>query len=690
MTELLEVLEKLGWPAAKRTELAAVCDKELGRAGEVPRTCPEAGKTLTAAARQLEAVAMKSPGADGDEIARCALRLDARIEGLQKRLGNERVGELWLPVEHRDLRERRVEMLDAVRLARELAVDFECGEIQDERLKLAGAERGIFVRREPFEIRTTLPRGRAEQIMRDVNRCMALSRWLRGQPLEIPARPKVPKVSRVYWVFDSNTGYDRVRQRLKADGRISPEDREIVDQLGSFNDDAGGTLFGWSDQARQTAELFTYMSFLPQGRACALTAGHFNWITTNLLGTPLPNFVWVNRGERDGDTIAPGRAAERHARVARESLAWSGVEGNRTWMRFLAERHEDPPFARSFVDQIGMIRGDDLLKCTSIAEYLCETKQFAALYDKLGPTQEPGDTKDVLARSAFASVGELEARWRAWILAGRPSLAERITDSGGHAILDSARVLLELLEEVRSSTRSGGAAEFRPLMASPELGQRAARHAAYIAQLGRPPENPTREEAVLGPRTPEGAWAAANSIVLNARDKRLDAAFMRAFEDLGHRVALLDPGLGGIGAADQGATTVLDVRSLRGPRPWYFETTWPFDGQTGVPVAHPELGPWSSPEARAAAQLGKGIPILLLARAEDATYSRRGVDLRLLLGAAEVECTASSPDAPATPALALSDAWILVPKEPLRAKARYTVQARWSDGTARTWSFRTK
>ncbi|MBK7875275.1 MAG: hypothetical protein IPJ77_05925 [Planctomycetes bacterium] len=696
VTELLELLTDLGWPADKRAALTKACTQELARAGPTPKACPDAARALTTAARQLQALALKDTGPSGDRLAALALRMDGRLEDLQKRFERDRVGERWLPVAHRFLRERRVEILNALRDARELPVDLESGELADERLRIAGVERGVFVRREPFELRTSLSRPRAEQLMRDVFRCIALSRWLRGGALELPPRPKVPRSRIVFWVLDTRKRYELVRERLKADGLVAPDDLEVLEDLGSFNDLDGGTVIGWRYQEYTTAELLTYMSFLPARRVTPFTAGHLNWITTNYLDTPLPNFAWKDPGSRGGDTIAPGASAERAARIARESLAWAGVEGGRTWMQYLAERREDPPIARSFVLQLGQVRGDDLLKCTSVVEFLQETNQFGTLYKAL-TSKDDGDAAAMLKQGVAWSVGELEQHWRDWLLAGRTGLAERLAYAGAECVTDDARALASALDRVRAEAFGDRVPEAQTLVLWPELGARCTRHAEYLAALaktGRSKEGPTREDPAVETRTPEGAWAAAQSIVLAVRDRQIESALLRELDDLGHRITLLDPGLDAIRVGSADAIMLVDARTLCAPHPFAQGVTWPFEDQAQVPLTGPVLGPTSSPEARAAAKLGLGYPILLIARAEDSEYSLLQITLRLLQGSGsnltEVECASSNPDAPTDPALALHDTWVLVPKAPLRAGTKYTVEAQWSDGRTRKWSFKTK
>jgi len=140
------------------------------------------------------------------------------------------------------------------------------------------------------------------------------------------------------------------------------------------------------------------------------------------------------RLDEQGQRAAEGRdlrrqPGERKLREEKYQLARAGVKGCRSWIAFLAERNEDPKWESTFVDEVGKLRGEDLLKATAVVEYVQELNLLGDLLKKVGLAKRTDKTYPVMGKALGSTVSEFEARWRAWIIPRTAASPRRSTRS---------------------------------------------------------------------------------------------------------------------------------------------------------------------------------------------------------------------------------------------------------------------
>ena len=98
-------------------------------------------------------------------------------------------------------------------------------------------------------------------------------------------------------------------------------------------------------------------------------------------------------------------------------------------MRFLMERRLDPPWRNAFYDQLGEVRGHDLLKCTIIDEYLMESDLLPKVLRETLDVDwnSVADTTAALAKAIGRPLPRFEDDVRAWMIHGeKPGLVQRL------------------------------------------------------------------------------------------------------------------------------------------------------------------------------------------------------------------------------------------------------------------------
>jgi polyhydroxyalkanoate synthesis regulator phasin len=685
------ILAELGYAEAMRTKLDAAIVRESSKVKVAADAVPEAAKKLESAARQLAALLPKREGEARLELARRILVLDSEIDEAHAALGHTKVGSSWATPEERATLERRLEIDRVRRQVAKLEIEIEQGESQDELLTKICGRPGVLARRGSHVVHSALDAEKTVRLLREAERALAFSAYLRRGEVQATPAKSGPLAQSVTLLFDTREHYLAAIDAWVAEGKLKPEEAALMRDLNSASDGKTRMLFAPVVDARLESALLSLYSPLDEGVQTTLTAGHLNWISMAYLGSPLPTFVYEESSEsvfhRGGTGIAESSAARRQ-REERWKLSRAGIAGCRAWMAWLAERGEDPRWEESFEDQIGKVRGEILLKTTSVVEFLQETGRFAPLVKASSKAGE-AKPKAVYEAALALSLAELESEWRSWILPGAKGLAQRVEKSAPDVPTPEEKAVLAALNGVRALAFQ------HVVQAAPDVGverslsEGARLHAIY---LGQNPEEARKwpdahgENADHAEFTPEGAIAGGMSVVAFDLEQPEDAIddWMATFY---HRLPLLEPGLLRIGFGWESDVAVMDVASLWAPPDGTWAIVWPYEGMKSVPLAFNAELPNPVPEVDSATL---GYPITLQVGLPEPGRPPISVEMKLELEGKEVPCYLSTPDSPTNVELAPRNAFCLMPKTALQPGKLYTATATWKDsGRKLVWSFRT-
>lgn len=685
---VIDVLRELGMRDDKRTKLQQSCeaDAEKARAKPNASAVADAGKRLKAAAKQLAASLAAQPEETRVALAGVVLRLDDSLAAAHELVGNEKIGEEWLTPDELVCRGRRSEIQGALRDVRKLAIDIPVAPSEHPLLLEINGAPGTQLKWKTLTIHTTWSPEKATRVLREALRATALSSWLRGGKLA-PHGPGYPQT----WVWlGTREHYLKSIDIELANGKLSAAEAERVRKLGSYYDSERLIVEGGVTESEIAATVMLYTSPLESGVQSSLFVGHSNWVTMALWGAAIPSFTWTETKETRVGAAGHTRLESDAERIEREQfvrLSNAGLVGCRAYLAYLAGRGEDPPWRTTMLDQIGLITGVELLKATSVIEFVQELSLLPALV-LATTTAAEADPEPAYAKGVGQPLGPFEARWRAWIRGREPGLVQQL---GGAAVSVDPQIVaaLEHLNELRAQAFARIRPTPQPVILDLSLSQGAHAHARYL--------NRNREQAQAWPDaheeytdrpgfTTEGAWAGAHSVIAPGVATPSEAIdrWMGTFY---HRLPLLEPGVLRIGCGVEKGMVVLDADSLRAP--WIYDAVivWPYDGMSDVPTRFvPEL-PNPVPGAD---QSRFGFPITLQAPRLDPEFEGCDIELALFQGETPVECHVSTPSKPTNIELAPRGAWCLIPKSPLIDGRRYTVRARWIGATrSLSWSFDT-
>jgi hypothetical protein len=564
----------------------------------------------------------------------------------------------------------------------------ETGEVDDPIVQQACGVKAHYARRGGFEVRTNFSPEKTARILREAMRANAVSYYLRRGELKLPAHKAGQPLMRLWVLLDSRDAYKKLQAACAASGDMRPEDAAIMDSLGGFPHKNGSYVMLAQFEADAESELLVQAAGLGEGTPTPLNAGHLNWVSLTMLGTLLPGHTFTaSKAVQYGETRVEETEEQKREREERQRLAKSGIAGSRSWMAYLAERGQDPPFSRSFVDRLGMIAGDDLHKCTSIVEYLQEAGIFATAQKKL-TTNASGRTIELFMGALGMTIGELESKWRTWLLGSRSGVAERIDKQNANAWPPEALQVLEYMNKLRGQAFEKRVQGLWQLKFDPELSEQCALHADYLVLHPEQKKWPDAHEEYADKEgfTVEGAWAGAHSVIVWGDVKDYMEAVDVWMGSFYHRLPLIDPGLLRIGWGWKGEWVVMDTSSLAAPYDKEFVVVWPYDGQDDVPTAFvgnefPDPVPSGEPGSVNEAEVF-GYPVTLQTNPVDSTGA---VEITLRLyegkdGKKEVPCHFSTPTKPTNPELAPSGAWCLIPEAALKMKTHYKVVAEWKRG----------
>jgi uncharacterized protein YkwD len=688
---LLEVLEQLGMQKAPFAKLQGACLAEISKAAHAAESLPDAAKRLKQVSRQLAPLLTNSAAEEKQRLARLLLRLDDSLDEAHAALGHVRVGSSWTSPEEQKSRQRRGEILEAIDKASQLVPEIESGPSTDPLLVELNGGPGSFARYGGLTLQSCLTEERTKRVLVEELRAGALSLYLRDKPLALPKKGAVIGGAWFY-LLDQQGKYLKAIDLAKQAGDVTPELATRFRDLGGFQDQRGRKYLFSAFESTLEASLFCELSNnYPGPHVTSVMAGHLNWVCLALLGVSMPQYVVRNKQSDapQGGTHV-NNPADRALRDERFLLAKAGILGCRSWVAFLAERNEDPKWENSFVDQLGKVTGEDLLKATTVAEYMQELGTLRALLVKLGAADPDKKTYAVMSEALGMPVTEFEARWRAWIVPARGGLAQVLDKAQNRSFSAEGLAALARLNQIRKKTFEGRVSGIADVKLEREISDGAQRHAEYLAQnpeqADKWPE--AHEEYRDKPGyTPEGHWSGNHSNVVSGLQDPKEAVdgWIGTFY---HRLPMLTPELLRIGWGLQDQMAVLDVNSFVTPPESDWMVLFPYDGMVDVPVhfqghEHPNPVP-EEPEQ------DFGYPITLQLGQTSRDQPSPEITLRLFEGKTEVPCWFSSPSKPTNPQLVPANAWCLIPKGPLKSGASYTVSAEWYSGGKKVdWSFRT-
>jgi hypothetical protein len=697
--DVLSVLDALAYPKEKATKLAKACEVEASKAKPSNEGLGEVTRKLRAAAKQLTSAL---PSLDGESklgLARVILRLDDSVEEAHVALGHEKDGAAWVTADEQKCRTRRSDIAAALQRVRRLDVDIVVGESRNPLLVELYGRPGVEAKWRDYTFHTAWSAEKTVRILREALRACALSSFLQDNRLELP-EGRFSSQTKTWVLTDSKAVYTRaIDAELKA-GALDAKAAEDARHIANFFDLQGVGVDCSQTEGELLSALLTYFTPLADGAQSCLKAGHLNWVSMACFGASLPGWAWSERsGAGSGGPVGETSIAESESakRDREEHLRWvrAGIAGCRSYMTYLVEHAQDPPWSRSMVDQFGKIKGEDLLKSTSVIEFLQELGPLSPLMKATGGLEQ-AQNEAIYTKALGESLAAFEMRWRAWLLPPRVGLVQRSERQPGKGAAGAKTSgsndteLLRYLNKLRSQAlKSINAQLVHDVTADASLSEGARLHAAY---LNRHPEQivawPDAHEEYVDHEgfTSAGAWAGSHAVIHPGAKSAQDAidGWMGTFY---HRLPLIDPGLMGIGWGVEKTCAVLDVTSLCAPADRSWEVVWPFDGMTSVPTNFSPEIPNPVPKEDES-RFGYPITLQVGLPGEDAQGSE--IQMKLEEGKTEVPCYFSSPNHPTNVELAPTNSYCLIPKAPLKPKTQYTVRATWTGSSKQlTWSFKT-
>lgn len=712
--DLLKVLQGFEYPAANFEKLEKAVKDDLAKAKTPLDSLPAGAKQLRVTAGQLVPIMEKITDEEQKkDFARKILRLDGECEAAQLALGRVKVGNSWTSADLKPLRERRGEIFQKLEEAKKFPIEMETVEgFDDPYIQQACGTKATVVKRHNLEFRSNFTVERTERLMREFQRAYALSWWLRRGKLE----PMPKGQHAMVWVMiDSRELYKKFTTDLKSQGKLDEttialyEKQDGMVPLYATTDGIVMCFAQW--EAATLAKLLVSLTGMPEDIRTPLTAGHLNWIALSCFGTTLPNLV-VKEGKDKpgGDTHVEGEAREREELMR---LAKAGIAGSRTWMQYLAERDEDPLFGKCLVESIGELQGNELHKATSVVEFFQEASllqdpkpnMLQELFKKLGKKSEGPSFKKYEAAMGM-TFGELETKWREWLLGSRPGVQERIDKENLAAWPRDALRVLEYMNDLREKAFKGKIEGFWKLKFDPDLSGPCDMHANYLALHPEQKKWPDAHEEYADKEgySVEGAWAGTHSVIAWGGIEDYKESVDLWMGSFYHRLPLLDPGVMRLGWGQADEWWVMDMSSLAAPYDKPYLVHWPYDGQKDVSTYfHGNEYPDPVPEkgVDVVEQELFGYPITIQTNPIDERGETVDIKMRLFegdKGDKEVECHFSSPSNPSNPESAPAGAWCLIPKKHLKNKTEYRVLAEWHNSNARVtstakrleWTFKTE
>lgn len=684
--ELLQVMEALGYPEKNLSSLVKDCESKLGRSRK-PSASKVRGivKSLRRAIDKLADELSQAEPSSRQPLARALIRLDGDLAAAREALGHRNDEGRWVPREFAEFAARNAEFQAMLQEARRLEIDVDVSHSDHPLFEAVYGRSAVLVRWGKLRVVSAWSAEKTVRCVRAAARASAVCRWLLERKLE-----PFEDVPTVLVQLGSRPAFLRALDHLAESKVFTPEKAALHRGLGAaWYDEREGVQFSYTEAECQS--YLTSILVIDRVQPC-LFAGYLNWVCQASLGTSIPLMAWTEyaQSERDGRTAAGGHADPERVEYLR--VAEAGLRGCREYMTWLTRRGEDPPWSRSMVAELAMVRGEDLLKSTMVFEFLALQGPLSELFDAAQDTaaRTASERLALMSKLLGEPVADFEDRWRRWMT---------MDDVGGGLIAglvpaevdpQHSAVLLHMQEIRATAFARARLRDAVPLGVQPSLCDGARAHARYLNlnpdQLRSWPEAHEQFDDRDG-YTVEGAWAAGNSVVAGGVRDPLDAidAWMSTFY---HRLPLLDPGLVRIGWGFEDGTAVMDTGSLVRELPKWV-VTWPPAGMEDVPCRFAPEMPNPVPGADQAAW---GYPITLQVGSH-VMSGENEVQMTLFKGEIDdgvrIDCHYSTPSVPTNPDLAPRGAYCLMPKAHLEPNTDYSVRAELDDGDTITWTFRT-
>lgn len=682
-----DVYAELRAPAPGIAALRESVAKALAKSKPVPLPIADAARTFVKLAADIAATLPTLDDAGKRAVARQCVRLDGTCRAAQCALGRVERNGAWVPGEFLPMLERRKEIQAAVAAARKLEIPL----VEDEGwlpiIETLYGKKGNAVRLGEFSVQSAShTKAQLLRQVREAARGAALANWFVNGTLE----PPQPSRTFVAAFTGSHDDYLRgVEAALKA-GDTTEKEAALNRTLSGLHSTRYALYQGTAETSIGAYAFFDLVFELSvdargvRGAQPGLFAPLMNWIYTGFLGHPMPLIAWMETAEeRRGKTSdTPQAAAEREAMLR---MAKAGLAGSRAYIRWLARRGEDPAWSKAFVDELGKVQGDALMKGTLVDDYLFECGDFGRV---LRATMDQPANAETFQNAVGCPLPEFEERWRAWLFAGEPpaGLAQTLGAAPVDPVSPPEKAVLAYLDKVRRQTLGKDAAG---VGMDRELSDGCRAHAVYLTknskQLSEWPG--AHEEYPDQPSySPEGARAGLSSVIAPGVGGPEDAidGWIGTFY---HRLPLLEPGLVRIGWGIEGHVAVLDAGSLVAPTEIPVHVAWPASGAKDVPRRFCAELPNPVPGAD---QSQWGYPVTLQFFENDPELTMR-LFAGNQRGGQEIPCHFSTPKKPTNTELAPAGTFCLIPKIPLAANTTYTVAVDgWPKNDAGTdWQFTT-
>jgi len=677
-TTVVKVLQELGHEPAALNALRASLAKLEPKAAKTPTGGDKLAPAVKKAAAALAAL-LPAAGEQRTALAHAILELDGEIAEAQRALGRVEHDGRWIAVADVARAQRRRDIQIAVANASRLPVDVKI-EVGDQPLfRELLQSRSVRVSCGPLTVESEWPSEKVVRVVRSTLRAAAMSRFLVVGKLELPDAESA-KLSTLH--VASKAHYDQAIAWAQQRGGFAPKVVEPLQLSGVFLA-SGKFVHRHVAEAQVEASLLYHL--LDGDHHAWVLAGHTDWLCRTFFGEPIPGIVWEEKGRKLEARTAT--AAELQEREWRQHFAKAGLLGARSWLSYLAERSQDPPYSRCFVDQVGKLSGDDLLKATFASEFLHESNALGALW----PLTASADFPKALQQAVGLGVEAFDPAFREWLVGTRPGMAQVL--AADRSLPADVAAALGKLVELRKAAMAMQRWSVDPRpdpRVDRTLSAGARLHATY---LGLHPEQaaawpdaheeyPDREGFSV-----EGAWAGGHAVIASGM-KSLGEGIDGWMGTFYHRLPLLEPGLLQCGMAHAAGIAVLDASSMVIPAD---EITmiaiWPPADAKNVPLRFvPEL-PNPLPGID---QTKLGYPITV--QFGESLLAGGGVTMALhegTAGGAIVDCHWSTPAAPTNPELAPRSAWCLMPKAALSPNKKYTVTCKLGADEPFEWSFTT-
>lgn len=693
--ETVQLLERLGYESTGLEKLGnAIRTKPGGRRAK--STKAEARKA-EAIARRIARLVAEAGNPDRVNLARIALYFDSDIEEVHRALGHTRTDGVWRSESERKRLRRRADIQAALQRARRLPVALDVSDSTDPVFRFFGRP-AIAVRFRELTLYTDIGHGRAVSLMRAALRASALSAFIRGKPLQLPACSSKQHIVLVR----TRESYLELIEELVKRGQIAGDKRAQLEKQAYFYLDKPFEPGFVISDVREYEAFSLSFSFLTldlsaawkraEGRAVqpCLHFGHLSWVCLAYLGAEAPLLCGEEVDEKQiaaryPDAVhGPGWQRVKHLRGA-------GLEGTRAWLRYMAHHRADPAWSHSMVSKAVKLSAVDVLKSTYVVEYLQEEGRFVELLAKSAIEHGSSAMRAKMEAALGETLGAFDERWRKWLIGRSAGLKQRLAPTDARSVAPQAAKALSYLQRIRSAAFAPRLTTTTTLEIEPTLSSGTLAHARYLAknraQLAKWPDAheqyPDREGF-----SPAGSWAGQHSVIAPGVRKPEEAidGWIGTFY---HRLPLLDPCLLRIGWGMHDGIAVLDASSVSNPslvRGW---VAWPPPRMRSVPTAfQPEL-PNPVPGVD---QSGMGYPITLQYFGWSTEAS---ATMTLHHGgspsAPQVECWVITPAAPINRELVPPGAYCLIPKTPLKRSSRYTVVADLSGSDEPwVWTFSTR